>query len=420
MAREISVIGQGYVGLPLAQAFSEVGFRVIGVDYSEGRIAALRKGESGIEDVSDSELKAMLSNGYLPTSEYSKIENSEAVIICVPTPLSPNGNPDLAFVVDAAKSVAKHLKRSAVVILESTTYPGTTEEVLKPIFEEQGLVHGEDFFLAYSPERIDPGNSTFGILNTPKVVGGVNAQAGVIAESLYKKVCSTVVVVSGTREAEMSKLLENTYRHVNIALVNELAVVCADLGINIREVIRAAKTKPFGFAAFEPGPGVGGHCIPIDPNYLDYKVQQVLGRRFEFVSLATKINSAMPSYVAERVMEIIDSKPVESKKRSVLLVGVSYKRNISDVRETPATKLLQSLAEYGVNVEYFDPLVTEWKVDSLTVPRQIDLQSSALFDCSILLQNHDLVDLGALVENSNEVFDTRGVLSRDHPKVHHM
>jgi nucleotide sugar dehydrogenase len=218
----------------------------------------------------------------------------------------------------------------------------------------------------------------------------------------------------------MSKLLENTYRHVNIALVNELAVVCADLGINIREVIRAAKTKPFGFAAFEPGPGVGGHCIPIDPNYLDYKVQQVLGRRFEFVSLATKINSAMPSYVAERVMEIIDSKPVESKKRSVLLVGVSYKRNISDVRETPATKLLQSLAEYGVNVEYFDPLVTEWKVDSLTVPRQIDLQSSALFDCSILLQNHDLVDLGALVENSNEVFDTRGVLSRDHPKVHHM
>jgi nucleotide sugar dehydrogenase len=329
-----------------------------------------------------------------------------------------NGEPDLSFVVDAATSVASFLKLGALVVLESTTYPGTTEEVLLPIFEKKGLVHGKDFFLAFSPERIDPGNTKFGIRNTPKVVGGVSAESCSMASALYESICDHVVSVSGTREAEMSKLLENTYRHVNIALVNELAIVCHQLGIDVREVIRAAKTKPFGFEPFYPGPGVGGHCIPIDPNYLNFKVQKELGRKFEFISLATKVNSDMPKYVTTRVLNLIQENQVGLRSGKVLLVGVSYKSNISDVRETPALKVAQTLFASGLEVEYHDPLVDEWVIDGSAIPRVSTIDESIeSFDCVVLLQNHNGICLEMLAEHSRLLFDTRGVVPKGNPRV---
>jgi nucleotide sugar dehydrogenase len=374
--------------------------------------------DSSIEDVSSEDLDLMFSSGYTPTNSTSRIQNSDAVVICVPTPLGLNGEPDLSFVVDAATSVASFLKLGALVVLESTTYPGTTEEVLLPIFEKKGLVHGKDFFLAFSPERIDPGNTKFGIRNTPKVVGGVSAESCSMASALYESICDHVVSVSGTREAEMSKLLENTYRHVNIALVNELAIVCHQLGIDVREVIRAAKTKPFGFEPFYPGPGVGGHCIPIDPNYLNFKVQKELGRKFEFISLATKVNSDMPKYVTTRVLNLIQENQVGLRSGKVLLVGVSYKSNISDVRETPALKVAQTLFASGLEVEYHDPLVDEWVIDGSAIPRVSTIDESIeSFDCVVLLQNHNGICLEMLAEHSRLLFDTRGVVPKGNPRV---
>jgi UDP-N-acetyl-D-glucosamine dehydrogenase len=416
--KEITIIGQGYVGLPLAKAFCSAGYRVVGLDSSLSKVQSLISRESNIEDVSSEDLDLMFASGYTPTNSTSSIQNSDAVVICVPTPLGLNGEPDLSFVVDAATSVASFLKPGALVVLESTTYPGTTEEVLLPIFEKKGLVHGKDFFLAFSPERIDPGNIQFGIRNTPKVVGGVSAESCSMASALYGSICENVVPVSGTREAEMSKLLENTYRHVNIALVNELAIVCHQLGIDVREVIRAAKTKPFGFESFYPGPGVGGHCIPIDPNYLNFKVQKELGRKFEFISLATKVNSDMPKYVTTRVLNLIQENRVGLRSGKVLLVGVSYKSNISDVRESPAIKVAQTLFASGLEVAYHDPLVDEWMVDGSAIPRISTLDESIeSFDCVVLLQNHNDICLEILAEHSRLLFDTRGVIPKGDPRV---
>ncbi len=416
--KEITIIGQGYVGLPLAKAFCKAGYQVIGLDSSPSKVQSLISRDSSIEDVSSEDLDLMFSSGYTPTNSTSRIQNSDAVVICVPTPLGLNGEPDLSFVVDAATSVASFLKLGALVVLESTTYPGTTEEVLLPIFEKKGLVHGKDFFLAFSPERIDPGNTKFGIRNTPKVVGGVSAESCSMASALYESICDHVVSVSGTREAEMSKLLENTYRHVNIALVNELAIVCHQLGIDVREVIRAAKTKPFGFEPFYPGPGVGGHCIPIDPNYLNFKVQKELGRKFEFISLATKVNSDMPKYVTTRVLNLIQENQVGLRSGKVLLVGVSYKSNISDVRETPALKVAQTLFASGLEVEYHDPLVDEWVIDGSAIPRVSTIDESIeSFDCVVLLQNHNGICLEMLAEHSRLLFDTRGVVPKGNPRV---
>ena len=416
--KEITIIGQGYVGLPLAKAFCSAGYRVVGLDSSLSKVQSLISRESNIEDVSSEDLDLMFASGYTPTNSTSSIQNSDAVVICVPTPLGLNGEPDLSFVVDAATSVASFLKPGALVVLESTTYPGTTEEVLLPIFEKKGLVHGKDFFLAFSPERIDPGNIQFGIRNTPKVVGGVSAESCSMASALYESICDHVVSVSGTREAEMSKLLENTYRHVNIALVNELAIVCHQLGIDVREVIRAAKTKPFGFEPFYPGPGVGGHCIPIDPNYLNFKVQKELGRKFEFISLATKVNSDMPKYVTTRVLNLIQENQVGLRSGKVLLVGVSYKSNISDVRESPAIKVAQTLFASGLEVAYHDPLVDEWMVDGSAIPRISTLDESIeSFDCVVLLQNHNDICLEILAEHSRLLFDTRGVIPKGDPRV---
>lgn len=306
--RLAAIIGEGYVGLPLAQAAITGNFRVIGFDTDTALVAALKAGQSHIGDLNDSDLQSMLQNGYEPTADATMLSLAEVIVICVPTPLGPEGGTDLRAVRAASRTVAENLRPGTTVILESTTYPGTTEEVLQPLFENlSGLAHGPGFLLAFSPERVDPGSREWGIRNTPKLVGGVNEAAVLSAATFYRKFISEVVVLSGTREAEMAKLLENTYRHVNIALVNELARFCHDLGMDIWEVIRGAATKPFGFQKFTPGPGVGGNCIPIDPNYLSHAVKQRLGVPFRFIELAQEINSSMSLYIASRIADLLNS-----------------------------------------------------------------------------------------------------------------
>jgi UDP-N-acetyl-D-glucosamine dehydrogenase len=408
MQKRIAVVGQGYVGLPVAEAFVNSGYKVTGLDSSSQRCEMLLKFNSGIQDVSSGALEAMFSMGYTVKINPDFGEMFDYVIICVPTPLAPSGKPDISYIETAAKGIVGHLEDGATVILESTTYPGTTEEVVLPILESSGLVHDKDFFLAFSPERIDPGNKQFNLRNTPKIVGGQSLTASSKTAELYQSICEEVVIVSSTREAEMAKLLENTYRHVNIALINELAIACDQLGINVREVVSAARTKPFGFHAFEPGPGVGGHCIPIDPNYLSFKVEKDLGRPFEFVSLATKINSEMPAYVARRVNSLLGEFGYEAAK--VLVIGVSYKKDVSDTRETPATRVIEIVSAMGHQVEYHDPFVASFKVGEIDIPKVVNLQDRLEdFDLVLILQNHSGIDWKKVETRSRKIFDTRGV-----------
>lgn len=417
MQKRIAVIGQGYVGLPVAEAFANSRYKVTGLDSSPQRCAMLRNFNSGIEDVSSRALEAMFSMGYTVKTNPDYGDRFDYVIICVPTPLSETGKPDISYIESAARGIVEYLDDGSTVILESTTYPGTTEEVVLPILESTGLIHDRDFFLAFSPERIDPGNKEFNFRNTPKIVGGQSIAAASKAAELYKSVCEEVVVVSSTREAEMAKLLENTYRHVNIALINELAIACNQLGINVREVVSAARTKPFGFHAFEPGPGVGGHCIPIDPNYLSFKVEKELGRPFEFVSLATKINSEMPAYVANRVSSLLGESSPQTCK--VLVIGVSYKKDISDTRETPATRVIEIVSAMGHQVEYHDPFVSSFKVGEINIPKVVDLQDRLEdFDLVLILQNHSGIDWKKVETRSRKIFDTRGVCNLGLENVH--
>jgi UDP-N-acetyl-D-glucosamine dehydrogenase len=403
------VIGQGYVGLPLAFAMASAGLRVTGLDSQEGVVDGLNSGKSHIDDIADGKVTEMLGRGYSATTDPTVIADADAVVICVPTPLGRHGEPDLEAVEAAGRLVAQHLRPGTLVVLESTTYPGTTDDVLKPILDTSGLTHGEEYFLAFSPERIDPGNRHYTIENTPKVVGGVTPAATRVAEAFYGQFISRVVTTRGTREAEMAKLLENTYRHVNIALVNEMARFCAELGIDIWDVIDAAATKPFGFAAFYPGPGVGGHCIPIDPRYLSYEVQRRLGHPFRFVELADEINKSMPSYVVERLQDALNDQGKTLKGSRVLLLGVTYKANVSDARETPADPVAEILIAKGAIIEYNDPHLPEWKVDD-TVLLSVDLDDAIeTADIVVLLQAHDAYDIDALVARSSAFFDTRGV-----------
>jgi nucleotide sugar dehydrogenase len=331
-------------------------------------------------------------------------------VICVPTPLSSDGAPDLGPLRAAVGSVAAQLRAGTLVILESTTYPGTTDEEIRPILEDGGMTAGEDFFLAFSPERIDPGNRDFGPKNTPKVVGGHTPACADAAEAFYSRFIDTVVRTKGTREAEMAKLLENTYRHINIALVNEVARFCHDLEIDLWDVIAAASTKPFGFQAFRPGPGVGGHCIPIDPNYLSHRVRARLGYPFRFVELAQEINAAMPGYVARRIQDQLnlDGKPLRGS--TVLLLGVTYKPDIADTRESPAIPLAKSLLQQSAVVQFHDPLVKQFTVNNIDLPRVDDVDHSlAAADIGVLLQNHQDYDVDAMSAVSRRFFDTRGV-----------
>jgi len=409
MAKKLVIMGQGYVGLPLAEAAATNGYQVSGYEVSTTICDILNAGRSHIGDLSDSDVQRMLGLEYVATTEPACIGEADVIVICVPTPLSEDGGPDLRAVEAASSTVSEWLTRDALVVLESTTYPGTTESVVLPILERSGLSHGADFLLAFSPERVDPGNPTFGIRNTPKLVGGVCEEATRRAALFYGDFIETVVPLKGAREAETAKLLENTYRHVNIALVNEMARFCHDLGIDIWEVIRGASTKPFGFHAFRPGPGVGGHCIPIDPTYLSYQVRKTLGYQFRFVELAQEINNSMPGYVVQRLQDLLNeqSKPLRGSR--ILLLGVTYKPDIADQRESPAVPLARILLAKGAELSYQDPYVGFWRVDGVDFASVDDLHAVARgADAVVLVQNHSGFDLEQLANESVLFFDTRG------------
>lgn len=409
MSVDAAIIGLGYVGLPLAQEAARAGLRVVGFDLNSNVVSALNSGVSHVDDLSDEDIRQMLVASFEATSDAQRLADAKAVVICVPTPLSDDGGPDLSAVRAAATTVAGQLQRGMLVILESTTYPGTTDEVVRPILESSGLEAGRDFYLAFSPERIDPGNPIFGAKNTPKVIGGHTLECGRRAADFYGKFVDSVVMTKGTREAETAKLLENTYRHINIALVNEMARFCHELRIDLWDVISAASTKPFGFQAFYPGPGVGGHCIPIDPNYLSHNVRARLGYPFRFVELAQEINATMPAYVAQRAQDLLNEQGAAISRSKVLLLGVTYKPNIADQRESPAVPLARHLLDKGAQVLYFDPHVSKWTAGDPRVVRVEDLQVGlAQADLAILVQNHSAFDLEEIAKSAALLFDTRG------------
>ena len=412
---EAVIIGMGYVGLPLAREASAAGLSVIGLDVSPEVVDGLNQGRSHVDDLADCDVGEMVGRGFFATTDSRYLRRAQTVVICVPTPLSSDGAPDLGPVRRAVASVAEHLQAGTLVILESTTYPGTTDEEIRPILESGGLTAGKDFFLAFSPERIDPGNRSFGPKNTPKVVGGHTVACADAAAGFYSRFVDTVVRTKGTREAEMAKLLENTYRHINIALVNEVARFCHDLGIDVWDVIAAASTKPFGFQAFRPGPGVGGHCIPIDPNYLSHRVRARLGYPFRFVELAQEINAAMPSYIARRIQDQLnlDGKPLRGSL--VMLLGVTYKPNIADTRESPAIPLAKTLLQQGARLRFHDPLVKQFWAAGQDIPRADDVEEAlGEADICVLLQNHQAYDVDMMSAASRRFFDTRGVTRPAH------
>ena len=414
MTSSLTIIGLGYVGLPLAREACRSGLAVTGLDTDSAVVAGLMNGQSHVDDIDSTDLAEMLQAGFHATSDSTCVGSSDIVVICVPTPLNDDGTPNLDAVRAATRAVSEKLRPGTLVVLESTTYPGTTEDIVRPILEAgSGLAAGTDFYLSYSPERIDPGNPDWGLRNTPKVVGGLTPACTEQAVQFYNQIVDTVVPTVGTREAELSKLLENTYRHVNIALMNELSVFCHELDVDLWAAIEAAKTKPFGYEAFYPGPGVGGHCIPIDPNYLSWVVRSV-GYRFRFVELAEEISARMPAYVAQRVQNLlnVDKKPVNGSV--VLLLGVTYKANIRDQRETPARPLAAHLSRMGADVRYFDPYAETFSFNGLELVSEDDLEIAlANVDLAVLVQAHDeIVESGAL-SRAVRILDTRGVLSGD-------
>ena len=407
----MTVIGLGYVGLPLAQEACRSGMQVSGFDTDSTVVTRLNGGESHIDDVGTADLAEMLKADFFASDDPTCVGGSDVVVICVPTPLDEAGTPDLTAVVSASRLIADNLRSGALVVLESTTYPGTTEDVVKPILEAgSGLVAGVDFNLAYSPERIDPGNPTWGLRNTPKVVGGLSDRCKDRAVAFYEDIVDTVVPTVGLREAEFSKLLENTYRHINIALMNEMAVLCHELGIDLWAAIEAARTKPFGYEAFYPGPGIGGHCIPVDPNYLSWVVRSV-GYRFRFVELAEEVLERMPAYVAGRAQDALNAEHKSVNGSVVLLLGVTYKANISDLRETPARPLIARLLTLGADVRFYDPFVDTLMVNGQELVAETDLAlSAAAADLVILLQAHDEIVESSDLDNAALILDTRGVL----------
>lgn len=406
----IAVIGQGYVGLPLSMAFARAGFSSTGLEADPEKVASLCAGDSYIPDIPSAVLREALSNGYRATTDKRVLAEADAVLITVPTPYTKTKQPDMTYVQQAARAVSSQLRPGQLVILESTTYPGTTEELLLPELESRGLKAGVDFEVAYSPERIDPGNKQLGLHNTPKVVGGLTPRATELSVALYSTIVEEVVRVSSPAAAEMTKLLENTYRHVNIALANEMALLCHRLGINIWEVIAAASTKPHGFAAFYPGPGVGGHCIPIDPYYLVWKAQET-ETVARLVELAGQINERMPDWVVERVADLLNDRGRSLRNSRILLVGMSYKRDIPDTRESPSLKILEKLHQKGAILSYHDPYVPSlpWHYGALqSVP--LTPTTLAEVDCVVLLTDHSALDYELLASKSPVLLDTRNAL----------
>ncbi|OII67069.1 MULTISPECIES: nucleotide sugar dehydrogenase [unclassified Streptomyces] len=417
MRSDLVVIGLGYVGLPLVVEAGLAGLNVVGLDRASATVDRLNSGVSHVDDVSDTAVAELRARGFTATTDERVLADTDTVVICVPTPLSEHGGPDLTMVREACGAVARHLRPGTLVVLESTTYPGTTDELVRPILEQSGLTAGQDFWLAFSPERVDPGNRAFGIRNTPKVVGGHSPACASAAAAFYGKFVERVVQAAGTREAEMAKLIENTYRHVNIALVNEMAVFSHELGIDLWDAISCAATKPFGFQAFRPGPGVGGQCIPIDPNYLAHKVR-TLGYPFRMVELAQEINARMPRYVVERAQHLLDRAGRTLNGARVLLLGVTYKADIADHRETPARDVVRRLRARGAHVSYHDPHVPRWTVDGSPVPAADPDLPTALgrTDLAVLLQHHRAYDTDLIERHAPLLLDTRGS-ARPQPHV---
>jgi UDP-N-acetyl-D-glucosamine dehydrogenase len=406
-----AVLGLGYVGLPLAVELARAGFRVLGYDVSENVVAHLNDGDSHIRDVpSDGIREIRDSNRFEATADAGRLGEADALIICVPTPLGKTRDPDVSYVVTATESVAATLRPGQLVILESTTYPGTTRELMLPVLQASGLTAGEDFFLCFSPERVDPGNERWLIRNTPKVIGGITPRCLEHGVALYREVMQTVVPVSSTETAELTKLLENTFRAVNIALVNELAQACDRLEVDVFEVIEAAATKPFGFMKFTPGPGIGGHCIPLDPHYLAWKMK-TLNYRTRMIELAGEVNSEMPRYVVEKVRDALNDRGRAVRGSHVLVLGVAYKRNVDDIRESPALDVMRMLEEKGARINYHDPLVPKFTEFGLT--RRSEALTPELLsqvDCVLIATDHDAVDYRLLIGLDAPVVDTRNAM----------
>lgn len=406
------VVGQGYVGLPVSARAVEQGYRVIGLDTDVARVERLRAGQSYVDDVTDAQLHEALASGdFVPTTDYGDAKDFDFAVITVPTPLK-DSLPDLTFIERSGASLASYLTKGATVILESTTYPGTTEELLVPILERgSGLKAGQDFHVGYSPERIDPGNKTWGFVETPKVVSGVDAASLDKVRSFYDTLVDTTVPVSSPKEAELTKLLENTFRHVNIALVNELAIFAHQLGVNVWESIEAANTKPFGFMKFTPGPGVGGHCLPVDPSYLSWQVRRQLGQNFRFVELANDINDHMPQYVVQRLMAMLNRTGKAVNGSTIGLVGLAYKKNSGDIRESPAVKVLDLLIELGADVVAFDTHVDSARWPEGVSRRALDEAGVQGLDAAVLVTDHDDFDFDVLTSAGVPVLDTRARLT---------
>lgn len=417
----VAVIGLGYVGLPLALAFAEEGLQTYGLDVDAERVESLRRGVSYIGDVSDEELRRVRSH-FTPTTDSTILRQVDAAIICVPTPLRKTRDPDISYVITAAEEVAKHLHPGMLVVLESTTYPGTTEEALKPLLEATGLKVGKDFFLAFSPERIDPANKQFTVRNTPKVVGGVTPACTERAVSLYRRIVNQVVPVASATTAELTKLLENTFRVINIGLVNEMAMLCHRMGVDVWEVVEAAATKPFGFMPFYPGPGIGGHCIPVDPLYLSWRAK---GYNFttRFIELADEVNRRMPEYVVTLIADALNNvgKPIRGSR--ILLLGMAYKKDVSDVRESPALEVLELLSRRGARLSYHDPFVPQLVQQGRPL-RSVALTEAVLAesDCAVVLTDHSAYDWPWIVNHSNLVVDTRNATKAlgAHPKIYRL
>jgi UDP-N-acetyl-D-glucosamine dehydrogenase len=418
----VGIVGIGYVGLPLAVVFAEAGFNVTGVDPAEEKVAAINRGESYILDVDSARVRALVDAGQLCAStDYSVLQDVDAVSICVPTPLRKTGDPDLSFIVSASNSLAPYLHKDMVVVLESSTYPGTTREMVLPALESvSGLTVCDDFFLAFSPERVDPGREDWTTINTPKVIGGITEDCGEVAAAWYDQALDTIVPVSTCEVAEMAKLLENTFRMINIGLVNELAIMCDRLQVDVWEVIDAAATKPFGFMKFTPGPGLGGHCIPIDPLYLSWKLKS-LNYNARFIELASEINTNMPRYTLSKIQDALNlaKKPLNGSR--VLILGIAYKPNIDDLRESPALDVIHLLQTKGAQVVYHDPYIPHLDHDNLRLDSVTDLMAEVQnADCVAIITNHDDYDYPAILEAAQMLVDTRNALGKagkNNPKV---
>ncbi len=406
---KVGIIGLGYVGLPLALAFSEAGFRVLGFDVQERRVDSVNRGNSYIADVSNERLLTALANGVLEaTTDQKRLGKVDVTCICVPTPLTKTKEPDLSHVIRESEEISKHLQPGQLVVLESTAYPGTTREVVLPILERSGLKAGLDFYLAYSPERVDPGNRKYNIKNTPKIVGGIDPESTKLAELLYRQVTEIVIPLSCPEVAEMTKVFENVFRSVNIALVNELAQLCERMGISVWEVIDAASTKPFGYMPFYPGPGLGGHCIPLDPYYLAHKARE-LDFHTRFIELAAEINERMPYFVVSRIMEVLNARGKSLNGAKVLVLGVAYKKDVEDVRQSPSLTLIKLLQEKGAQVSYNDPYIPQIQLSESSL-NSVDLTEERVssVDCTVIATDHSCYDLHQIVAWSKLVFDTRG------------